>query len=257
MSDTNPYKARSATVRGRARAQLSAIRKERLARKGLATHGEPAASHWPASTHHDPEPVTDHPPAAERILRPGGDARPEPEPAPCAPAETETGHSEHAPAPSRDADDPEPDQPPAEAPGPDPTEAFETPSLLPTDPPATDGPGEAASPPCEPAASGGSGDDTPNPCGPQVPERMQDAQHATLHRTMDEGATPGAFAPDSDLFEIPGAGSGLVWMLQSAGIATLDDLARADARDLGMRLGMVARLLDLDGLVDFARAARR
>lgn len=74
----------------------------------------------------------------------------------------------------------------------------------------------------------------------------------------DAEETAGLAAADcgaqSDLFQIPGIGTGLVWMMQSAGIQCLDDLARAKTRELEERLGMISRLLDLDYFVEFARA---
>jgi hypothetical protein len=43
-------------------------------------------------------------------------------------------------------------------------------------------------------------------------------------------------------------------MLREAGVGTLDDLARTEAPDRARKLGTIARLLDLDYFVDFARA---
>lgn len=59
--------------------------------------------------------------------------------------------------------------------------------------------------------------------------------------------------PDSDLLALPGAGPGLVWLLGAAGIATLADLAAADAQDLRGRLGPVGQLLNLDTWIAWAR----
>lgn len=77
----------------------------------------------------------------------------------------------------------------------------------------------------------------------------------------EEGAAQPASGPstvsaDSDLFRLPGAGSGLVWMLEQAGIGSLDDLARADVARLEADLGLVGQLLDVAGWVDFAATHR-
>jgi predicted flap endonuclease-1-like 5' DNA nuclease len=61
----------------------------------------------------------------------------------------------------------------------------------------------------------------------------------------------------TDLSAIPGIGPGLIWMLREAGVATLEDLARADAQDLARKLGSIARLLDLDWFIDLARTRIR
>jgi predicted flap endonuclease-1-like 5' DNA nuclease len=74
------------------------------------------------------------------------------------------------------------------------------------------------------------------------------AQRATA-LPPESAASP----PPGDLPDIPGVGPGLVWMLQSAGVRSLEDLARAEAQDLSTRLGPISRLLDFDYLIGFAR----
>ncbi|MEE4117754.1 MAG: hypothetical protein V2I65_01935 [Paracoccaceae bacterium] len=56
----------------------------------------------------------------------------------------------------------------------------------------------------------------------------------------------------SDLHMLPGAGPGLVWMLQQCGVTSLDDLARADPEALTDRMGLVGQMLDLSSWVAFA-----
>ena len=58
---------------------------------------------------------------------------------------------------------------------------------------------------------------------------------------------------ETDLFRLPGAGSGLVWMLQNAGVRTLDDLAATDAGTLSADLGVVAQILDVSYWIDWAK----
>lgn len=62
---------------------------------------------------------------------------------------------------------------------------------------------------------------------------------------------------DTDLCQLPGAGDGLVWLLQQKGIHSLADLAQADAAALATRLELVGKLIDLDGWIAFARARNR
>lgn len=58
----------------------------------------------------------------------------------------------------------------------------------------------------------------------------------------------------SSLYALPGAGPGLVWMLEQVGIDSLNDLARADAVDLGTRLGLVGQILNVPSWIAFAQA---
>lgn len=57
----------------------------------------------------------------------------------------------------------------------------------------------------------------------------------------------------SDLHDLPGAGSGLVWLLNGAEITTLADLSRADAAGLATQLGRIGELLDLEYWIAIAR----
>jgi hypothetical protein len=102
------------------------------------------------------------------------------------------------------------------------------------------------------------------PVGDQGCSREMPVQHghgwphesaaASSRVTPEGGELAAASERDaSDLHKIPGIGSGLVWMLESAGVASLEDLARSDARALGERLGTISRLLDLDYFVAQAR----
>ena len=70
-------------------------------------------------------------------------------------------------------------------------------------------------------------------------------------------AAPGTSAPERalDLARLPGAGPGLIWMLNECEIHSLSDLAAADCTDLTARMGLAGRILDLGGWIAFARAA--
>ncbi len=104
--------------------------------------------------------------------------------------------------------------------------------------------------------------DVPHHCvtAPASPPAAPDTQGAVtlaeqLPASDADHSDPSMCDPrgESDLHAIPGIGPGLVWMMQEAGVRTLDDLAAADPRDLAQRLGAIARLLDLDYFVTFAR----
>lgn len=75
----------------------------------------------------------------------------------------------------------------------------------------------------------------------------------------DDDPNPDAQDPDgvderSDLFELPGAGPGLVWMLQTSGINTMADLAEADAELLLEKLGLVGEILNIGFWTDHAKS---
>lgn len=70
-------------------------------------------------------------------------------------------------------------------------------------------------------------------------------------------AAPETSTPERalDLARLPGAGPGLIWMLNECEIHSLSDLAAADCTDLTARMGLAGRILDLGGWIAFARAA--
>ncbi len=74
---------------------------------------------------------------------------------------------------------------------------------------------------------------------------MCDAEH------LQEGV--GDDWSQSDLARLPGAGPGLVWMLQQCDIQTLADLAESDAMELSTQLGIVGQILDVGEWVHFAQ----
>ena len=58
--------------------------------------------------------------------------------------------------------------------------------------------------------------------------------------------------PGGDLDRLPGAGPGLIWMLNQCDIFTLSDLSRHDADDLSRKLGVVGQILDVSSWISFA-----
>lgn len=85
-----------------------------------------------------------------------------------------------------------------------------------------------------------------------TPLALTAQNHALV--TTDPGASP---AMPTDLYLLPGIGPGLIWLFARAGVHSLDDLAAADAERLEPRLGLVGRLLDLDGWIEQAQHLSR
>lgn len=61
---------------------------------------------------------------------------------------------------------------------------------------------------------------------------------------------------ESELFALPGSGPGLVWMLEKSGISDLKALAEADVEKLRTDLGLIAKILDVDYWIEFARKSQ-
>lgn len=56
-----------------------------------------------------------------------------------------------------------------------------------------------------------------------------------------------------DLANLPGAGPGLIWMLNQCGISSLKDMATADPEKLSNEMGVVGQILDVARWVAFAQ----
>ena len=56
-----------------------------------------------------------------------------------------------------------------------------------------------------------------------------------------------------DLYSLPGAGPGLVWMLNQCGVFSLADLAKADPAQLSTSLGVVGQILNVEQWIAFAK----
>ena len=70
-------------------------------------------------------------------------------------------------------------------------------------------------------------------------------------------ASPGAPERDleRDLDRLPGAGPGLVWALERAGLCRLADIAPLAPEELAAKLGPIGRLVPAQAWIDAARAA--
>lgn len=84
----------------------------------------------------------------------------------------------------------------------------------------------------------------------------QEGETETVAEAIDGGETitrTAEVSAVSDLFELPGAGVGLVWMLQQCGITSLEELARSEVKSLSAQLGVVGHILNIEPWVAFAR----
>ena len=116
-------------------------------------------------------------------------------------------------------------------------------------------------------------DETSDPAGTdasEIPGAMEDPAEPAPPRAEGPSETAAeapiaedGFAADhsdevsvsdgNDLTALPGAGPGLIWMLNQCGMNTLADLARADPTQLSSELGVVGQILDVEQWIDFAR----
>ena len=103
---------------------------------------------------------------------------------------------------------------------------------------------EMAAPASESAADA----DMAAPSPSAEPETTQ-PEHAPLHSDV------ATIDPESDLFQLPGVGAGMIWMFNQCGIHTMAELAAADKADLTQRLGVVGKILNVEPWMNFAREA--
>jgi len=89
------------------------------------------------------------------------------------------------------------------------------------------------------------GDRAPDPAPASAPA-------AVLHFQRPE---PVPLPPQGDLDRLPGAGPGLVWALERAGLRRLADLAPLAPAELAARLGPLGRLVPAQTWIDTARGA--
>jgi len=92
------------------------------------------------------------------------------------------------------------------------------------------------------------------PSAPDLPQtpatELPEAVKPVVIPTVVEVA---ASAIVCDLNALPGAGPGLVWMLQQCGIHSMNDLAAAEAADLTPKLGLIGQILNVQTWLDYAR----
>ncbi|PUB10658.1 hypothetical protein [Yoonia sediminilitoris] len=80
--------------------------------------------------------------------------------------------------------------------------------------------------------------------GDQTPEQGESRGE---QETVSEQAS-------TNLYQLPGAGAGLIWMLSECGIHSLEDLAQTDVASLTKCLGLVGQILDVKVWVEFAQS---
>ena len=102
------------------------------------------------------------------------------------------------------------------------------------------------------AACGGDPLPGPDGAGPDTPaQAVLLHAHDMLAGNLAKGSGKGH--RDGDLTSLPGAGPGLIWMLQKCGISSLDDLAQTDAATLVPRLGLVGQIVNVQGWMRYAQ----
>ncbi|ARE42190.1 hypothetical protein RGUI_4049 [Rhodovulum sp. P5] len=248
MEPNKTYKRRAGTVRSEARAHLAEIRKARMARR------KPEAAEKDHVALRAAAPVTQ--PAHDAIaIRPSATPRSfehtlvDPAPTPCSDSVEATGLAEPAVEETK-ADTGEVAATASAAAGVD-----EAPLSNGT----TDGEsGEGDDPLASSAPEDAPKDSAAAAKATVLPDSEPDAVDGASPDMPEEAAPEEPAEPaldsSSDLFDLPGAGSGLVWMLQNAGVATMRDLAAADADALSERLGLIGQILDIGHWIDFAKS---
>lgn len=97
--------------------------------------------------------------------------------------------------------------------------------------------------------------DDPEPASVLPFQRPPEAELAAAHAgARGAGISEPRAAPVCDLQKLDGAGPGLIWALQRAGIACMAELAPLEAPDLVSRLGYLGRLVPAEAWIDQARA---
>lgn len=86
----------------------------------------------------------------------------------------------------------------------------------------------------------------------EPPVGSNDPSEVPVIEVEDAQVTP--LDIDTDLSRLPGAGVGLIWMLQRCNIHSLSDLAAADVDALSEKLGLVGQILNVQAWIDFASA---
>lgn len=88
---------------------------------------------------------------------------------------------------------------------------------------------------------------------PDPDDGVVEAEPPVSARPVTEQPIGPAEESRSDLASLPGAGEGMVLLLNQCGIHSLADLARADPAELSQHLGIVGQILDVTPWIDYAR----
>ena len=96
---------------------------------------------------------------------------------------------------------------------------------------------------------------TGGPVPEPVPESGPAPEPGAVLHFQRPGRPEGPPEPAGDLGRLPGAGPGLIWALERAGLRSLADLAPLGAEELAARLGPIGRLVPARSWIDAAREA--
>jgi predicted flap endonuclease-1-like 5' DNA nuclease len=253
MSNEHAFRNRTRAVRGAARAHIRQLRADRLARRTSASASEPPVASSATEDRGDMLTVST---AAAEAVHPLGPAIQDPmeicDGAPDADAApplsvVEADSPETAPATTENPADPEIDASPAEPHMDSPEHVGEhNDAIAAAADDATSSPAPDHDEPTDEPLEAGTPDD------PTAPETLQ-ADTAPA----DDAGPDTAEAPvvhRSDLQRLPGAGVGLIWLLQECGVHSLSDLAQCSPERLRERMGLVGQILELDDWIAFAAA---
>lgn len=219
MAERVGYREWARSVRSEARRNLSALRAERLARRHRATDTASAAPK--AATSAERLPMSASRCAASLVEPPSLDL---------------ALHHQENPNMSLDATQP----------------AVDVAKALPDETAEHTAVVQSVTEMSDAIAEAGEAESSDN-CSDEVPHHESSADELSAFGRLREWSEV-AFA-ESDLTRLPGAGTGLVWLLQVNGIASLSDLASADPEDLVERLGLIGRLIDVEDWIGFAAAS--
>lgn len=210
---TDSYKSRTRNVRRSARAHLIELRKARLAQRGAALAGTDAAEAPEPDIAQDPFETTPDPSFVETPLN----------------EETQRPDTIESPAAEGDALD---------------DVAIRNAAMAEM---SDDASSTLSAPDIEP------GDQSTIEPESDLEERIERTATARAKDLTEEPTPPPTDWQESPLAQLPGAGPGLVWMLNQCGVETLADLAGQDPAALSDKLGVVGQILDVSQWIAHAQ----
>lgn len=252
MIEQEDYKSRAVTLRRSARAQVLELRRARIAQRRAVTGKTATIAQSPVGV---PE-VEQVEPAESELLEPAS-SEPRVEPAfEDAPQEAQAEEI----LGQDDLVDELDDAVVKQAAMDELSDEFDAPDVLPDDIPE---PSDAPSEPeedaditdtSEPQAEVGLEaepveESAEKPMQPEPPADVAPESSLTDDTCAENGSVP------SDLERLPGAGPGLIWMLNQCGVFSLADLAEQDSATLSSKLGVVGQILDVERWIAFAADA--
>lgn len=95
--------------------------------------------------------------------------------------------------------------------------------------------------------------DDSGPVAQQAPSAIAPQDNSQYCTDDPVTGLSGCAGNDGDLMGLPGAGEGLVWLLQQRDIRSLSDVAAFQTEQLAQVLGPLGQLVDVGGWIDHAR----